>query len=249
MLISKSLFILIISASFSLFLSCNDKQSEAKIKRHGKKVLNKDSTDEFKAVEPEAIFLDTLTAPFKDNDLVDVTLFTDEFILDIRYATKHNFLDTILYPCAKCLLRYEVLKDVLKLQSEFESLGYKVILYDCYRPLSVQKIMWEKVPIVGLVANPATGSRHNRGSAVDIGLTDLDGNLIDMGTDHDDLSLKGRTFYKGFSDTIFQNRMLLRTVMQKHHFIGINSEWWHFSHDCGTKYKVSDVGFDCDDLK
>lgn len=233
-----------------LFLSCNNKDSSENINQRGAVVFNKDSSSlNFKVKISEPKLLDTLTADFEDIDLVDVTLFSKEFILDIRYATENNFLDTVLYPCAKCLLRYEVLKDLLKVQSEFKSMGYKIILYDCYRPLSVQKIMWEKIPIVGLVADPTTGSRHNRGSAIDISLTNPDGNEIDMGTDHDDLSLKGRTFYRGFNDTIFQNRMLLRSILQKHHFIGINSEWWHFSHDCGTKYKVSDVGFDCDSLE
>ena len=243
----KNIFLFLFTV---ILLSCNNNDSSENINQRVALIFNKDSSiNVTKAKVPEPKLLDTLTADFEDIDLVDVTLFSKDFILDIRYATENNFLDTIVYPCAKCLLRYEVLRDLLKVQSEFKSMGYTIKLYDCYRPLSVQKIMWKKIPIVGLVADPATGSRHNRGSAVDITLTDLDGNEIDMGTDHDDLSLKGRTFYRGFNDTIFQNRMLLRTIMQKHHFIGINSEWWHFSHDCGTKYKVSDVGFDCDSLE
>ncbi len=247
----KQIKIISIALLTILFLlSCNNKDSSGNINKRGNFIFNKDSLfHKTEAKIPKPKLLDTLTADFDDIDLVDVTLFSKDFILDIRYATENNFTDTILYPCAKCLLRYEVLKDFLKVQSEFESLGFKIKLFDCYRPLSVQRIMWEKFPIVGLVANPATGSRHNRGSAVDITLTDTEGNEIDMGTDYDDLSLKGRTFYRGFNDTIFQNRMLLRTIMQKHHFIGINSEWWHFSHDCGTKYNVSDIGFDCDSLE
>ncbi len=236
----KSVFILIILS----FFACNNKDLETKNTLPARKVINKKITKpKIKIVIPK--LLDTLTANFKDSDLVDATLFSDEFLFKIRYATKDNFVDTILYPCAKCLLRYQVLKDLLKAQTEFKSMGYKVKLYDCYRPLSVQKLMWKKVPIVGLVANPATGSRHNRGSAVDISLTDLQGNDIDMGTEHDDLSKKSKTFYQGFSDTVFQNRMLLRKVMEKHNFKGINSEWWHFSHNCGTKYKISDEQFDC----
>ena len=228
----------------TLNINCNINESDNNKIKQSFKVINRDSSAE-SIKRYKSNLLDTLTAIFENDELVDVTLFSEDFILDIRYATKNNFIDTILYPCAKCLLRYEVLKDLLRVQSELKKKGYKVKLFDCYRPHSVQKIMWEKMPIVGLVADPATGSRHNRGSAIDITLTDLDGYGIDMGTDHDDLSLKGRTFYRGFNDTIFQNRMLLRTILQKNHFIGINSEWWHFSHDCGTKYKVSDVGFDC----
>jgi D-alanyl-D-alanine dipeptidase len=189
--------------------------------------------------------LDTLTVTFRDDTLVDITLFSDEFILDIKYARKDNFMDTVLYPCAKCLLRYEVIKDLLKAQSAFKSLGYRIKLFDCYRPLSVQKIMWKKMPVVGLVADPSTGSRHNRGSAIDLTLTDSDGNELDMGSHHDDMSVKGRTFYKNLPEEVIQNRMMLRTVMESCKFKGINSEWWHFSHICGPKYKVEDIPFNC----
>lgn len=230
--------------SLIVFSACNNKQTEYNNKLQAKKLINKNTTSvNIKVPTPK--LLDTLTSYFIDDELIDVSLFSDDFEYYIRYATKDNFVDTILYPCAKCLLRYEVLKDLLKAQTDFKLAGYKIKIFDCYRPLSVQKLMWEKVPVVGLVANPATGSRHNRGSAIDISLTDLQGNEIDMGTEHDDLSKKSRTFYQGFPDSIFQNRMLLRTVMEKHHFKGINSEWWHFSHDCGTKYKISNVQFDC----
>jgi len=240
----KYSLIIYILISIIFFSACNDKDLEYKNKLQTIKVLNKKITAQStKKIIPK--LLDTSTANFNDSTLVDVTKFSDNFILKIRYATKDNFVGIILYPCAKCLLRYEVLKDLLKAQTDFKSMGYKVKLYDCYRPLSVQKLMWKKVPIVGLVANPATGSRHNRGSAVDISLTDLQGNELDMGTKHDDLSKKSKTFYQGFSDTVIQNRMLLRKVMEKHNFKGINSEWWHFSHKCGTKYKISNKQFDC----
>lgn len=230
----------------SLILNCNNKDSEKNEILYLTKVINIDSTSpKIKLITPQ--LYDTLNAPFNDEDLVDFKLFSKDAILDIRYASENNFLDTILYPCAKCLLRYEVIKDLLRAESEFKKMGYRIKLYDCYRPHSVQVIMWEKMPIVGLVADPRTGSRHNRGSAVDITICDQDGNEIDMGTDHDDLSLKGRTFYRGFNDTIFNNRMLLRKVLQRNHFIGINSEWWHFSHDCGTKYKVSNIPLNCED--
>lgn len=245
----KNLSILIILLALISFSACNNNQSEGNNLTEAEKVLNNDTSLIIQTIEDEAVFLDTLTAPFKDIDLVDVTLFNNDFVIKIPYASSNNFVDTVLYPCEKCLLRYEVLRDLLKVQSEFKKMGYTVKLLDCYRPLSVQKIMWKKFPVPGLVADPATGSRHNRGSAVDITLIDKNGNELDMGTKHDDMITESKTFYKGFSDTIFKNRMLLRTVMQNNHFIGINSEWWHFSHDCGTKYKVSDVRFDCDSLK
>lgn len=228
-------------------LACNNNDSEDKNVHKIPNVINKDSSVIIKPKEVlKKHLLDTTNTIFNDSDLLDVSLFSDKFIFQIRYATKDNFLDTVLYPCAKCLLRFEVLKDLLKAETEFESAGYRIKLYDCYRPLWVQKLMWKKLPVPGLVANPASGSRHNRGSAVDVSLVDTSGKELDFGTPHDDFSKKAKTFYSDLSDTIIKNRMYLRKVMQKHHFKGINSEWWHFSHKCGTKYKVSNRSFDCD---
>lgn len=236
-LIASALFLLIVS-------SCNNTKSLSPGAQKREKYFH----TEGQIVKPVTIhLLDTTTCGFKDADMVDITWFSDQFIIDIRYASKDNFLDTILYPCAKCLLRYEVVKALLRAQSEFDSLGFKIKLYDCYRPHSVQKIMWKKMPVVGLVADPSTGSRHNRGTAIDLTITDQKGNEIDMGTKHDDLSKMSRTFYKDLPAEIIQSRMLLRTVMEKNGFTGINSEWWHFSHRCGPKYPVEDIPFNCDD--
>ncbi len=239
-------FFTIIYLIFLVFSACNNKESGTKIIQNRKYLINKDSANGIisKKVTKKNL-LDTSAAGFNDSDLVDISLFSDKFIIKMRYAEKNNFLDTILYPCAKCLLRYEVLKDLLKAEEEFEKDGYRILIYDCYRPLRVQKLMWKKIPVIGLVANPKTGSRHNRGSAVDLSLTDLYGNELDFGTPHDDFSKKARTFYSDLPDTVKVNRIYLRKIMEKHNFKGINSEWWHFSHNCGTKYKISDKNFDC----
>ncbi len=244
MIFVKTVFVIFL---FVFIYSCNEKQIENNKPILAKKVMNKKSLKVNKLI-PKPRLLDTLNSNFKNEDLVDIKLFSKDFILDLKYATKDNFVDTILYPCAKCLLRYEVLKDLLKVQNDLKSIGYKIKLFDCYRPLSVQKIMWKKVPVVGLVANPSTGSRHNRGSAVDLTLTDFQGNEINMGTNFDDFSRKSRTFSREVSETVTNNRLFLRKFMEKHNFKGINSEWWHFYHNCGTKYKVSNQKIECDSL-
>jgi len=232
-----------------LLSACNNNHSDTKKVKTAIHLINKDSSLLIKAKEvKEKRFLNVDKVLLNDSDLTNVTFFTDKFVISMRYATKDNFLDTILYPCAKCLLRFEVVKDLLKAESEFEKDGYRLKIYDCYRPFWVQKLMWKKIPVPGLVANPATGSRHNRGSAVDVSLVDASGNELDFGTPHDDFSKKAKTFYPNLSDTIKKNRLYLREVMQHNNFSGINSEWWHFSHNCGTKYKVSNRGFDCDSL-
>ncbi len=101
------------------------------------KVSIKDSFPKPKADRLQTQILDTLNANFQDGEFIDITLFSDEFIIDMKYAEKDNLLDSVLYPCAKCMLRYEVLKDLLKAQTAFKKLGYKMKIWDCYRPLSV----------------------------------------------------------------------------------------------------------------
>ncbi len=237
--------------SVLIFLTaCNNNNSEEKTIKKDSNFNKKDSlTSIISGKEDNRHISDTSSSAFNDSDLVNITLFSDKFTLYIRYATKDNFLDTILYPCAKCLLRFEVVKDLLKAEADFEKDGYRIKIYDCYRPLWVQKLMWKKLPVPGLVANPATGSRHNRGSAVDISLVDASGKELDFGTAHDDFSEKAKTFYSELPDTVKKNRIYLRKVMENNNFKGINSEWWHFSHNCGTKYPVSNKNFDCDSIK
>jgi len=124
-------------------------------------------------------------ATIKDDEFVDIELLSDDFVLDVKYATKDNFLKEAVYDCGKCYLRGIVAKALLKASVAFKKKGYKIKLYDCYRPHSVQKKMWKIVPNPGYVADPKGGSVHNRGGAVDMSLTDLEGNSIAMGTDYD----------------------------------------------------------------
>lgn len=127
-------------------------------------------------VEPELIKLDTLK---------------DGFAYDIRYAGTNNFLKEPFYDCAVCYLRPEVAKALKEVNHYFCELGYRILLYDCYRPVSAQKKMWAAYPNPQYVANPYTsGSIHNRGAAVDLSLVTLEGEPVDMGTDHDFLACR-----------------------------------------------------------
>ena len=119
-------------------------------------------------------------------DLVDIASLSTEFSYEIRYATPNNFIGETLYDCAVCLLQPEVAKALVSANDYFCELGYRIKLYDCYRPLDVQKKMWAKVPRPTYVANPyGKGSIHNKGAAVDITLETIDGCFLDMGSDYD----------------------------------------------------------------
>ena len=99
----------------------------------------------------------------------------DTIIIELRYATDDNFTGTVLYPVSVCLLRAETAQKLIQAENRLEALGYRIKVWDAYRPLSVQRVLYEAVEDKTFIANPQNGSRHNRGGAVDITLTDMDG--------------------------------------------------------------------------
>lgn len=150
--------------------------------------------------------------------------------LDIRYATKNNFTGEQIYPCGRCFLRNEVKEALAKAEKEFISKGYKLILFDCYRPAPAQKKLWSIVPNPDYVTPPEKGSMHNRGLAVDLSLTDLKGNILDMGTDYDYFGEEAHINYIKHPTEVLENRKLLTKTLEKYGFKGIRTEWWHFSY-------------------
>ena len=132
--------------------------------------------------------LNAKTIPFGDlNDSTFVNLkdYSWDFVYDMKYATDDNFLKAKVYDCAECYLRLKTVKALIKANAKFIKKGYKIKLYDCYRPLDIQKKMWAIVSNPIYVANPSKGSIHNRGGAVDISLVDKNGVELNMGTSFD----------------------------------------------------------------
>ncbi len=176
------------------------------------------------------------------NDLVNIQQVAPTIRQDIRYATANNFMKRKLYPVARCLLHEQVAQQLKQVQIELaiNNLGLKV--FDCYRPLSIQKQMWQILPDNRYVANPAQGSRHNRASAIDLTLVDLTtGKEQEMPSKFDDFSVRSHINYDGASPTAKSNRQVLRVAMEKHGFKGIPTEWWHYdSLDC-KKYPLLDI--------
>jgi len=180
----------------------------------------------------------------KPGQLVDVQTLIPRIQLDIRYATVQNFTQRKLYSQAKCLLRPGVAARLAKVQADLakKNLGLKV--YDCYRPLAVQKKLWEIVPNPAYVANPAQGSRHNRGSAVDLTLVDLAGRELQMPTEFDEFSERAHLDYMGGSAQARQNRVILQQAMKKRGFVPLVTEWWHFDDPNWQRYSVLDIPFE-----
>ncbi len=178
-----------------------------------------------------------------ENPLVDLKEFIPGLRFEIRYATPDNFVKETLYPEARCLLRKEVAEKLKRVQEALQKDGLSLKLFDGYRPLSVQKKMWAKFPVPGYVADPAKGSNHNRGAAVDLTLTDKEGKELPMPSAYDEFSERAHRDYQGGSEEERRNRQTLEDAMKKEGFTGLSSEWWHFDDADAKKYPVLDLAF------
>ena len=168
--------------------------------------------------------------------------------VEVRYATADNFMKETLYPEARCLLRRETAAKLARVQKRLESQGLSLKIFDAYRPLSVQKKMWAKFPLEGYVANPAKGSNHNRGAAVDVTLTEKDGKEFLMPSAYDEFSERAHADYAGGTEPERKNRRILKEAMEAEGFAGISTEWWHFDDKEAKNYPVLDLPFSSVDV-
>lgn len=179
--------------------------------------------------QPNRISTDSLRS-LPDSAFVRLLAVDTSFVLDMKYATEDNFLKTKVYSCDQCFLRKKIVEALLKAQAIFKQEGYGIKLYDCYRPLDVQKKMWAIMPDDRYVGNPyGNGSVHNKGAAVDITLVDSLGNELDMGTPFDYFGREAHHAYRNLPEQVLANRRLLKRVMEEVGFQSITSEWWHYS--------------------
>ena len=181
-----------------------------------------------------------------EDDFIDLREVSHRFEYDMRYAVSNNFLKQKVYPCARCVLRVKTAKSLIKAASALQSLGYKILLFDCYRPQSVQYEMWKILPDAKYVANPDKGSMHNRGGAVDISLITEDGQVLDMGTDFDHFGEQAHRNYEHLTSAQAKNRKILDEAMFEAGFEGISTEWWHFNLPDARTYPLANFQFDCD---
>jgi len=177
--------------------------------------------------------------------LEPISIRIPDAIHDFRYATAHNFMKRAVYPPeARCLLRPKTAERLAKVAERLRTEdGTRLLLYDCYRPLNVQRLMWEVYPVRGYVAPPSSGSIHNRGAAVDLSLADEDGNPLPMPTDFDEFSERAWPSYEGASPEQTKNRDRLRAAMLAEGFTGIRKEWWHYEDPAERRAPLLDQPF------
>lgn len=180
-----------------------------------------------------------------DTTFVRLADFSNDFIYDLRYATKNNFLNAKVYDCAECYTRAKTAKALVEANREFMEKGYKIKFFDCYRPNSVQHKMWKMVPNPQYVANPFKGSIHNKGGAVDITLVDFGGLELDMGTDFDFFGKRAHHDNLDLPKKILENRRLLKTTMENHGFWSIRTEWWHYNLSEGSNDRIANFKWKC----
>lgn len=187
------------------------------------------------------IFLHSLLWAANNSQLVELAKVDFSIKQEMVYATPKNFLKQKVYASPKCLLRKSVAESLSRVQHtlKMEGLGLKV--WDCYRPLSIQKKMWELKPDARYVSFPATGSKHNRGAAVDVTLVGKDGEEMEMPTSFDDFTERAHRGYRNASKVAQRNSRRLEEVMKKEGFIGLPTEWWHFDHESWEKFSVEDT--------
>ena len=187
-----------------------------------------------------------ITKEVNSNAFVNLRNYSNDFVFDMKYATADNFLKEKVYPCDECFLRVKTVKALLDANKSFLEKGYRIKLYDCYRPKSIQKKMWAIVPDANYVANPKKGSIHNRGGAVDISLVDSLGVEVNMGTKFDFFGEEASHKYQNLSEEVLKNRAYLKEIMLKHTFKSFDSEWWHYNLTTGLNDKIANFKWDCD---
>lgn len=159
--------------------------------------------------------------------------------LDIRYATSNNITGKKIYKNSDCYLHQDAAKK-LKIASDLaKNLGFKLKIFDGFRPLDAQKFLFSKFPDSGFVSNPISGAiPHCRGIAVDLTLIDNIGKELEMGTQFDDFTSKAFHSYQGFSEKITKNRLTLLQIMTDSGWDFYDNEWWHYQLFNPREYKI-----------
>ena len=187
------------------------------------------------------------TGDFRPAELVELTRLDSTLRLDIRYATTHNFMGRALYPQARAFLQRPAAEALTQVNAELRPLGYRLLVFDGYRPWRITKMMWDSTPPEKreFVADPKRGSRHNRGCAVDVSLCSLaTGQEVPMTGDYDEMSPRSYVAYAGGTPAQREPRDLLRRLMEAHGFTVLPAEWWHFDFKDWKSYRIQDVPFD-----
>lgn len=184
---------------------------------------------------------------FRAPDLVELSRLDPGFRLDIRYATSNNFLGRPVYAQARAFLQRPAAEALQRVLRAVEREGFTLVIFDGYRPWRVTRAFWDSTRPEDrkFVADPAKGSKHNRGCAVDLSLADQkSGKLVPMPSEYDEFSERAHPSYGGGTEEERHNRDLLRHAMEAEGFSVYEHEWWHFDFRDWQRYRVLDIPFE-----
>lgn len=183
----------------------------------------------------------------REAHLVELIKLDSTIKLDIRYATDNNFVGRAVYPEGRAFLQTPAAKAVAKVHKQLRKQGLGLVIFDGYRPWTITKLFWDVVPEEKrkFVADPAKGSKHNRGCAVDLSIFDLKtGELIDMPSGYDEFTERASPNYSGGTTKQRANRDMLRKLMEAEGFTVNPNEWWHFDYKNWQDYAIYDISFE-----
>ena len=203
------------------------------------------SVDELKPIALAATPPKDTTAK-RAPDLVELTSLDSTIKLEIRYATRNNFLGTQIYDTARAFMERPAANALERANKTLAIFGLGLLIHDAYRPWYVTKIFWDATPdsVKWLVANPTEGSRHNRGAAVDLTLYELSsGRVVEMPSTYDESTTRAYADYAGGTARQRWYRALLRKAMEHEGFTVNPREWWHFDYKDWKQYPILNVPF------
>ncbi|EMB15351.1 serine hydrolase [Rhodopirellula europaea] len=184
---------------------------------------------------------------FRPSELTELTTLDPSIELDIRYATTNNFMDTVFYQQPRAFAQRPAAEAAVKVHQELKKQNLGLLIHDAYRPWRVTKMFWDATPskMKNFVANPAQGSRHNRGCALDLTLFDrTTQEVIPMVSGYDEFSPRSFPLYPGGTQRERYYRGLLRRAMETAGFQVYEFEWWHFDFDGWQKYRIGNLSFE-----
>ena len=186
------------------------------------------------------------TGPFRTPDLVELVKLDPSIRLDVRYATRNNFVGKAVYKQARAFLQRPAAEALVRVNQRLRAEGYGLVVFDGYRPWDVTKKFWDITPADKkiFVADPSKGSRHNRGCAVDLSLVDLKtGEEVKMPSEYDEMTERAHINYECATPEAKRLRDLLRAAMTAEGFAVYEPEWWHYDYKDWKEYPILNVKF------
>ena len=184
---------------------------------------------------------------YRAAELTELVTLDTTIHLDIRYASDRNFLSTPMYSQARAFLQRPAAEALVRAHRRLATQGYGLLVHDGYRPWYVTKMFWDGTPPDKhqFVADPASGSRHNRGCAVDLTLYDLrTGQPVVTTGGYDEMSDRSYPQYPGGTSRQRALREILRAAMEAEGFHVYDAEWWHFDYKDWQQYRIGNQRFE-----